>query len=64
MHQFTLEYVRKKSEGLQCLNIEGYEKILQAAMECNFEKAYEAFMKDPLVHGRISFGDGEKLLKE
>lgn len=33
-------------------------------MECNFEKAYEAFMKDPLVHGRISFGDGEKLLKE
>lgn len=45
-------------------HIEGYEKILQAAMECNFEKAYEAFMKDPLVHGRISFGDGEKLLKE
>ena len=33
-------------------------------MKPNFGLAYEAFMNDPLVHGRISREDGEKLLKE
>lgn len=45
-------------------HIKGHEQILQAAMECDFEKAYCAFMADPLVRGRISFGDGERLLKD
>ena len=45
-------------------HVENHERILEAAMKPNFGLAYEAFMNDPLVHGRISREDGEKLLKE
>ena len=40
------------------------KKFCKLQWNVTLKKAYEAFMKDPLVHGRISFGDGEKLLKE
>ena len=45
-------------------HVVNHERILEAAMKPNFGLAYEAFMNDPLVHGRISREDGEKLLKE
>lgn len=45
-------------------HIENHQRILEAAIQCDFEKAYLAFMSDPLVRGRISFADGEKLLQE
>lgn len=41
-----------------------HERILEAAIKPNFGLALEAFMADPLVKGRISREDGEKLLKE
>lgn len=41
-----------------------HERILEAAIKPNFGLALEAFMDDPLVKGRISREDGEKLLKE
>lgn len=45
-------------------HIENHEKILHGALNCDFDQIYLAFMSDPLVKGRISFGEGEALLKE
>ncbi len=45
-------------------HIRAHEMILDAALNCDFEEAYCAFMSDPLVRGRISFGEGEELLKD
>lgn len=45
-------------------HIKSHEMILAAALTCNFEEAFLAFMADPLVKGRISFGDGERLFLE
>ena len=45
-------------------HIENHDRILHGALNCDFDQIYLAFMSDPLVKGRISFGDGEALLKE
>ena len=42
----------------------GHELIYDAAIRCDFAPAFEAFMKDPLVSGRISMSDGRTLLKD
>lgn len=43
-------------------HVENHELILDAAIHCDFEKAYQAFMQDPLVKGRISAKEGRELL--
>lgn len=45
-------------------HVENHERVLKAALECDFELAHEALMKDPLVNGKISEADGKSLLKE
>ncbi|MBT9778564.1 alpha-glucosidase/alpha-galactosidase [Clostridium sp. MCC353] len=45
-------------------HVENHERILAAALNCDFGKAMEAFMEDPLVKGRISEVEGRELLKE
>ncbi|MBS5062408.1 MAG: alpha-glucosidase/alpha-galactosidase [Hungatella hathewayi] len=50
--------------GLTMPHVENHERILKAALNCDFKLALEAFMEDPLVKGRISRDDGERLLKE
>lgn len=45
-------------------HVENHEKILKAALECDFDLAFDAFFHDPLVEGRISESDGKVLLKE
>ena len=67
LDQFSKVKVRKMKPVIRDLvmpHVENHERILEAAMKPNFGLAYEAFMNDPLVHGRISREDGEKLLKE
>ncbi len=44
------------------VHTEGHELILDAALRCDFAPAFEAFMNDPLVRGRISASDGRALL--
>lgn len=44
-------------------HVENHELILEAALDCDFAKAHQAFMNDPLVRGRISPEVGEKLLR-
>ncbi|MFR3728235.1 alpha-glucosidase/alpha-galactosidase [Lacrimispora sp.] len=51
-------------KALTMPHIENHERVLQGALTCDFEQIYLAFMSDPLVKGRISFGEGEALLKE
>ena len=43
---------------------DAHERILDAALGCDFEPAFEAFMKDPLVIGRVNMEDGRALLTE
>ena len=67
INQFSKTKVNKMKPVIRDLvmpHVENHERILEAAMKPNFGLAYEAFMNDPLVHGRISREDGEKLLKE
>lgn len=45
-------------------HVENHERILEAALQCDFELAFKAFMEDPLVKWRISESDGRKLLRE
>ncbi len=45
-------------------HIKNHERILEAALSCDFEKACEALMDDPLVNGRITREEGRKLLSE
>lgn len=45
-------------------HVENHERILEAALNYDFGKALEALMEDPLVKGRISETEGEKMLKE
>ena len=46
------------------VHTDGHELILDAALRCSFEPAFEAFMNDPLVRGRISATDGRTLLRD
>ena len=46
------------------VHTDGHELILDAALRCSFEPAFEAFMNDPLVRGRISASDGRTLLRD
>ena len=67
LNRFSKVPVKKMKPVIRDLvmpHVENHERILEAAMKPNFGLAYEAFMNDPLVHGRISREDGEKLLKE
>ena len=67
LNRFSKKKVKKMKPVIRDLvmpHVENHERILEAAMKPNFGLAYEAFMNDPLVHGRISREDGEKLLKE
>lgn len=45
-------------------HVQNHELILRAALECNYDLAYEAFMNDPLVKGRITETEGHALLKD
>ena len=45
-------------------HVKNHERILKAAMTPDFQLAFEAFMDDPLIKGRISEEDGRSLLKE
>ncbi len=42
-------------------HIENHERILKAALTCDRELVYEAFLHDPLVKGRASDADVKKL---
>ena len=46
------------------VHTDGHKLILDAALRCSFEPAFEAFMNDPLVRGRISATDGRTLLRD
>ena len=46
------------------VHTDAHERILDAALGCDFEPAFEAFMKDPLVIGRVNMEDGRALLTE
>ncbi|MEG0369440.1 MAG: alpha-glucosidase/alpha-galactosidase [Hungatella sp.] len=45
-------------------HVENHEDILDAALTCNFDLAYRAFMNDPLVKAKCSPEDGKALLTE
>ncbi|HAN43912.1 MAG TPA: alpha-glucosidase/alpha-galactosidase [Ruminococcaceae bacterium] len=45
-------------------HVENQELILKAAMECDINQALKALMNDPLVKGKITDKEGEKLLKD
>ncbi|MFQ9510562.1 MAG: alpha-glucosidase/alpha-galactosidase [Lachnospiraceae bacterium] len=45
-------------------HVENHENILEAALTCNFDLAYKAFMNDPLVKGKCSPSEGKILLTE
>lgn len=45
-------------------HVENQRDILRAALDCDFDLALEAFMRDPLVAGRITRAQGEALLRE
>lgn len=51
-------------KALLAPHVENQELILRAAYTCDFALAYQAFMNDPLVAGRITMEEGEKLLKD
>ena len=46
------------------VHTDAHERILDAALGCEFEPAFEAFMKDPLVTGRVNLEEGRVLLTE
>ncbi|WP_143321538.1 alpha-glucosidase/alpha-galactosidase [Clostridium sp. HBUAS56010] len=54
----------KQIKDLTMPHIINHKRILYGAIDVNFDLVYQAFMSDPLVKGRISYGDGEALLKE
>ena len=45
-------------------HVQNHELILKAALDCNYDLAFEAFMNDPLVRGRITEEEGHALLKD
>lgn len=45
-------------------HIENQRDILAAALDCDFDLALEAFMRDPLVAGRITRDEGAALLRD
>ena len=42
-------------------HVENHETVLQAALTCDRELVYKAFLNDPLVKGRASEADVKKL---
>ena len=46
------------------VHTDAHELIYEAAVHCRFEPAFEAFMNDPLVRGKISAADGQALLRD
>ena len=46
------------------VHTDAHELIYDAAIRCAFEPAFEAFMNDPLVRGRIRPSDGRELLRD
>lgn len=46
------------------IHTDDHELILKAALECDKAAAFEAFMNDPLVKGRITEEEGRKLLDD
>lgn len=45
-------------------HVENHETILKAALTCDKDLAFKAFMNDPLVKGRCSEEEGRKLLDD
>lgn len=45
-------------------HVENHELILEAAMECDFDLAFKAFMNDPLVKAKCTKEEGEVLLRK
>jgi len=45
-------------------HVDNHETILQAALRCDFNLAFDAFMNDPLVKGKCTKEEGKILLKE
>lgn len=45
-------------------HIENQRDILDAALDCDFELALTALVRDPLVHGRITDGEARTLLHD
>lgn len=43
-------------------HVENHETILEAALTCNFNLAFKAFMNDPLVQGKCTEAEGKILL--
>ena len=50
--------------GLLAPHIENQRDILDAALTCDFDLALTAFMRDPLVAGRITREEGAALLRD
>lgn len=50
--------------GLLQPHIENQRDILNAALSCDFDLALKAFMRDPLVAGRITEEQGRELLRD
>ena len=42
---------------------DNHELIMQAALECDFDKAYKALLNDPLTKGRLSKEQADELLR-
>lgn len=45
-------------------HVNNHELIMDAALNCDKEKAFQAFMNDPLVRGRITEEEGTQLLDD
>ena len=56
--------VPEKVKALLMPHIENHETILKAALTCNRELVYKAFANDPLVKGRISNEEIQKLVDD
>lgn len=45
-------------------HVTNHEDILNAALTCDFDLAFQAFVRDPLVNGRCSEAEAKDLLKD
>ena len=45
-------------------HVENHERTLRAALTCNRDLVYEAFLNDPLVKGRAAETDVKKLVDD
>ncbi len=54
----------EKLAQLMMPHVENHERVLQAAMNPDFELTLQAFLEDPIVKGRITEEQGRELLRD